>query len=171
MDGPQWESGYSRIMLMFRRNTCYVLIDSYSVKHMQLYRAIHMYRVVCLSLGRNIADVTDSLTPQPVFRPHRMHRVQRCSLLLQVHVVSVLWSQRWAVLKRLKQLRCCLECGLGWAQGTVYLFEPVSPHEKRQFWGIFWPIVKYQEYPVCSKVVCWVVAVVRPVAVSCAATC
>ena len=63
-------------MLMFRRNTCYILIDSYSVKHMQLYRAIHMYRVVCLSLGRNIADVTDSLMPQPVFRPHRMHRVQ-----------------------------------------------------------------------------------------------
>jgi len=29
-------------------------------------------------------------------------------------------SLPWAVQKRLNQSRCCLECGLGWTQGTVY---------------------------------------------------
>ena len=59
-----------------------------------------------------------------LFRPHRMHEVlsQRYGPLLPIVIglVSVCWSQPWAVLKRLNQSGCRLGCGLGWAHGTTY---------------------------------------------------
>ena len=50
------------------------------------------------------------------------HTVHRCGLLLQMYVVwsvYLCWSQPWAVLKWLSRSRCCLGCGLGWAQEKV----------------------------------------------------
>ena len=35
----------------------------------------------------------------------------------------------WALQKQLNRSRCCLGCGLGWAQGNDYLMGPIPPRE------------------------------------------
>ena len=58
------------------------------------------------------------------FRPHRMHGVQRCGLIVTVVArsvcVSVCWTQPWVLQQRLNGSRCRLPCGLEWTDGTMY---------------------------------------------------
>ena len=50
-------------------------------------------------------------------KPHCVHRVQRCGLLLQVFCdLCVFWIQPWATLKRLNRPRCRLGYALWWAK-------------------------------------------------------
>jgi len=52
------------------------------------------------------------------------------------------------VRKRLNRSSCSLDCDLGTAQGIMGSTSPQVQihHEKGQFWGKGWPIVKYMDF-------------------------
>ena len=65
-----------------------------------------------------------------------------CGLLLlicSVVRVCVCETRALVVPKRLNRSRCRLECGLGWAKGTMHWLAAGIPQEKEQFWGRMTP--------------------------------
>jgi len=82
-----------------------------------------------------------------IIRPDRVHRVQRCVLLLPMFrglcvsecvCVSVRWTLPRPVLKRMNRSKYRSDCVLEWAQGTVYSMGAriPPPRGNRQFWGV-----------------------------------
>jgi len=86
----------------------------------------------CMKFSLYIVDVT-------------FWRINKCPLLPMFRglsvCLSVCWTQRWALQKRLNQSRRHSGCGTGWSQGTVHVlgWSPDCPQGYGHFRGWAWP--------------------------------